>query len=125
MTIPGVGPIVSLSFVALVDDPRLEASRRADLRRAECERGEGDARSLELAGVEREGERAVDALLHEVARGAPVEEYAKLAAVLGGVVLMQHENGEARPLGREQLLAQLGTRLPEESLACATGCSGV
>eukprot|EP00964_Phaeocystis_antarctica_P036179 scaffold20665_cov59-Phaeocystis_antarctica.AAC.3 len=69
-------------------DPRLEVNPRADLRRAECERGEGDARSLELAGVEREGERAIDTLLHEVARGAPVEEDAKLAAVLGGVVLV-------------------------------------
>ena len=109
----------------LLDDPRLEPRPDATFRRAEYERGEGEARGLKVVGVEREGERGVDALLQELGRGAPIEEDTKLAAVLGGVVLVQHDDGEARLLGREQLLAQLGPRLAEVGLGCATGCSGV
>jgi len=104
-------------MVAHVHDPRLEARQRVALRRAEGERGDGDARRLEFAGVECQGERGVDPLLHELGRGAPVEEDAELAAVLGGVVLVQHEYGEACSLGGDQLPAQLGPRLAEEGVA--------
>eukprot|EP00964_Phaeocystis_antarctica_P047069 scaffold27214_cov63-Phaeocystis_antarctica.AAC.3 len=40
----------ALARAAFADDPRFEANPRAALHRAECERGAGDARSLELAG---------------------------------------------------------------------------
>ena len=61
------------------------------------------------------------ACLHELAWGAPIEEHSKLAAMLGGVVLVKHQDAEVLLLRRQQLLRQPGARLAEVGLACVKG----